>query len=120
MTSFDSIYNFKEMKIDSYTKKFREFGIADTAAVGGKNSSLGEMFSKLSTKGIQVPDGFATTAFAFEKFLTHNSLHSPLHKLMSKLDKVKYTNLEEIGSQARALIMNGEIPHEVEVAILSA
>ena len=108
------------MRIDSYVKKFKELGIADTAAVGGKNSSLGEMFSKLSSKGIQVPDGFATTAFAFEKFLTDNSLHLPLHKLIFELDKTQYTNLEEIGSQARELIMSGEIPHDVKVAILSA
>ena len=29
--------------------------------------TLGEMFNNLSSKGIRVPDGFATTAFAFKK-----------------------------------------------------
>jgi pyruvate,water dikinase len=46
--------------MNTYIKKFKEIGIADIAKVGGKNSSLGEMFSKLSSKGISVPDGFAT------------------------------------------------------------
>ena len=73
--------------MDPYIKKFKEISIADIAAVGGKNSSLGEMFSKLSSKGIPVPDGFATTAFAFEEFLTHNSLQSLLYDLMLQLNK---------------------------------
>ena len=41
--------------MDSYIKKFKEISIADIAVVGGKNSSLGEMFSKLSSRGIPVP-----------------------------------------------------------------
>ena len=100
-----------------YIKKFSDIGIMDVAAVGGKNSSLGEMLTKLSSKGIRVPDGFATTAFLFEEFLTHNSLQSSLYHLMSQLDKRKYSNLTEIGTQARDLIGNGEIPVKI-VAII--
>ena len=44
--------------MDSYIKQFNENSIADIAAVDGKDSSLGEMLSKLSSKGIPVPDGF--------------------------------------------------------------
>ncbi len=36
--------------MDPYIKQFKEISIADIAVVGGKNSSLGEMFSKLSSK----------------------------------------------------------------------
>ena len=81
--------------MNTYIKQFREISIADIAAVGGKNSSLGEMFSKLSSKGIPVPDGFATTAFAFDEYLTQNSLHSPLYDLMQQLDRKTYSNLKE-------------------------
>ena len=58
--------------MESLVKKFTEIGIADVPSVGGKNASLGEMFSKLSSKNILVPDGLATTSFAFEKFLKIN------------------------------------------------
>ena len=34
----------------------------DVALVGGKNASLGEMIRTLSSKGVRVPGGFATTA----------------------------------------------------------
>ena len=73
--------------MDSYIKWFKETGITDIAAAGAKNSPLGEMFSKLSSKFIPQQDGFATTAFAFEEFLTHNSLHAPLYDLMLQLEK---------------------------------
>ena len=47
--------------MEKVIKKFSEIGITDTGEVGGKNSSLGEMFTQLSSKGIKIPDGLATT-----------------------------------------------------------
>ena len=54
--------------MNALTKQFSEINITDIGVVGCKNSLLGEMFSKLSSKVILVPDGFATTAFASEGF----------------------------------------------------
>ena len=96
--------------MNSYIKQFKEISIEDVPVVGGKNSSLGEMFSKLSSKGISVPDGFATTAFAYQKLLTENSLHSALYDLMKQLDKTSYSNLEDTGFKARQLLMDAKIP----------
>ncbi|MCX6760639.1 MAG: hypothetical protein NTZ84_00825, partial [Candidatus Nealsonbacteria bacterium] len=44
---------------------FKEISIKDIPLVGGKNASLGEMFSKLSAKGINIPNGFATTSYFY-------------------------------------------------------
>lgn len=104
----------------SYIKKFSEINKNDLFAVGGKNSSLGEMFSNLSSRGIQVPDGFATTAFAFEEFLTYNHLHSPLHQLVSELDVKDFSNLTEIGARARQLLSEAQIPENIEASITEA
>ena len=41
--------------------------------VGGKNSSLGEMVQTLSSQGVSVPPGFATTASAYWRFIEANS-----------------------------------------------
>ena len=106
--------------MQSFIKKFSEISIADITAVGGKNASLGEMFSKLSSKGISVPDGFASTAFSFEEFLTHNSLIMPLHNLMLQLDRKKYSNLKETGEKARKLLLHAEIPKDLELALVHA
>ena len=51
-----------------YIKKFSEIHITDVPAVGGKNASLGEMFNELSSKGIVIPNGFATTAIGVSLF----------------------------------------------------
>jgi len=102
----------------TYIKKFSESGIGDVATVGGKNASLGEMISKLSSKGIVVPDGFATTAFAFETFLTYNELHLPLFDLIIKLNKTDYSNLKEIGANARKLILAGKLPEKLVAEII--
>ncbi|MEO9005430.1 MAG: phosphoenolpyruvate synthase, partial [Ginsengibacter sp.] len=104
----------------TYTKKFNEIGITDIGQVGGKNSSLGEMFSKLSSKGILVPDGFATTAYAFKDFLTKNSLYSKLADLMHQLDRPGYGNLNEMGEKARALVLAAALPKELQSEITKA
>jgi len=101
-----------------YIKTFSEIGIADVERVGGKNSSLGEMFNKLASKGVAVPDGFATTAFAFEKFLYRNNLHSRLYDLMQRLDKINFSNLKEIGAEARKLILAAEVPQDIKGSII--
>ncbi len=106
--------------MNTYIIPFKEISISDVPKVGGKNASLGEMFSKLSSKGIQVPDGFATTAFAFQEFLTQNSLPAPLHKLMENLDRKNYSNLVEIGEKARKLMMNADLPEKFQSAIVKA
>lgn len=104
----------------AYIKKFAGISIADVPEVGGKNASLGEMFSKLGSKGIPVPDGFATTAKAFSDFLDLNHLIAPLQELMQQLDRKNYANLHEKGTAARKLIMSGELPRDLQSAIIKA
>ncbi len=104
----------------AYTKKFSDTSITDVPEVGGKNASLGEMFSKLADKGIPVPNGFATTATAFNDFLQHNKLTAPLQALMQQLDRKNYSNLQQTGAAARSMILNGELSTEFQSAIIAA
>ena len=106
--------------MENLIKKFKDISITDVGIVGGKNASLGEMYSKLSSKGIAVPDGFATTAFAFEEFLTHNSLHLPLYNLMLQLDRKNYSNLKETGAKARKLLLDAQLSEQLQTAIITA
>ena len=100
-----------------YIKHFRDININDLPNVGGKNSSLGEMFNQLSSKGIQVPDGFATVADAFWYFLEYNKLKLPLKELLLQLDKKNYSNLREIGDKARRMILNAKMPEDLKESI---
>lgn len=108
------------MKSGIFIKKFNDIGIGDTGIVGGKNSSLGEMFTRLSNKGIKVPDGFATTAEAFHYFLEFNRLAGPLHELMQQLDRAHYSNLKEIGSKARQMLLTAKMPEDLKAEIIKA
>lgn len=92
----------------------------DLPKVGGKNASLGEMFQKLKSKKINVPDGFATTADAYWEFLEHNNIKAELSALMKQLDRKTFSNLNEIGKKARQLILNSKITPELTEAIQSA
>jgi pyruvate, water dikinase len=101
-------------------KRFEEILINDVPTVGGKNASLGEMYNKLSSRGIRVPPGFATTAFAFETFLEYNHLTVPLENIMKKLDRTSFFNLRETGANARKIILDGELPLKLIEEILKA
>ena len=85
-------------------KQFREIRIGDVATVGGKNASLGEMLTTLSSANIKVPDGFATTSEAFWLFIDSNNLRQSLSSLMNGLDKKEFSNLRTTGKLARQMI----------------
>ena len=99
-------------------KLYSNIGIEDVPLVGGKNASLGEMFNNLASKGVPIPDGFATTSEAFRYFLKVNGLTDPLSKLMQNLDREEYSNLKKTGEQARALILNAQMPDDLKEGIL--
>jgi pyruvate, water dikinase len=104
----------------TYIKKFPEIAINDISSVGGKNASLGEMYSKLSEKGVSVPDGFAITADAYRFFIAENGIADSLNNLITKLDTKTFSNLNEIGEQARNLIKKGFLPDELKKQISDA
>jgi pyruvate, water dikinase len=103
-----------------YTLDFSEIGLKDTARVGGKNASLGELFNSLKPKGVGVLDGFATTADAYRTLLAEGELEYELRSLVSDFD---YENVEELrrrGHAARVAILDMPLPSELREAITTA
>lgn len=101
-------------------KQFSEIRIKDLAQVGGKNASLGEMYSSLSAKGILVPDGFAVTSDGYWQFLEKNGLLPVISKILAGLDVKTFDNLSSIGQQIRTLIMESSFPEELANEIKEA
>ncbi|MDJ0662586.1 MAG: phosphoenolpyruvate synthase [Crocosphaera sp.] len=99
---------------------FEEVGSQDVGLVGGKNSSLGEMIQQLQPKGVNVPTGFATTAYAYRYFIESAGLESRLRDLFADLDVNDVTNLQERGQLARSLILNTPFPQEFQDEIVKA
>jgi len=101
-----------------YVLWFKEISKDDVPLVGGKNASLGEMFSKLSRKGIQVPNGFAITAEAFRYYLRFNQIEEKIREIFEKFNPKSIQSLKETGEKARSLILKGKFPPDLEKEIL--
>jgi pyruvate,water dikinase len=101
-----------------YILWFKEISKDDVPLVGGKNASLGEMFSKLSRKGIQVPNGFAITAEAFRYYLRFNQIEEKIREIFEKFNPKSIQSLKETGEKARSLILKGKFPPDLEKEIL--
>lgn len=103
-----------------YIKKFKDIRIEDVPEVGGKNASLGEMYSSLTSKGVKVPNGYAITAEAFRYYLTYNKLDQQISDLLKGLDPENLEQLADVGGQIRAGIEYGEMPEDLEEEIKAA
>lgn len=101
-------------------KHFSNIGIKDIPLVGGKNASLGEMYSALSTKGILVPEGFAITTLGYWSFLKENNLVEKLNFILAKLDIKTFDNLAEVGLEARNLLLGASLPTILQKEIIVA
>ena len=100
-----------------YVIPFDKLGIANIPEVGGKNASLGEMISNLSSSGVQVPGGFATTAQAYRDFLANDGLDKRIERLLEKLDVDDVSALAEAGRQIRSWIVEAPLPVRLEAEI---
>lgn len=98
---------------------FEALRMTDVGSVGGKNASLGEMISQLQGAGVRVPGGFATTADAYRRFLSHNGLAERIEAELSTLDVEDVMRLTEVGARIREWIVATPLPDEIESAIRS-
>ncbi len=96
-----------------YIRRFDQLGINDIPLVGGKNASLGEMYSSLTNKGVKVPNGFATTAEAYRHYIDHNHLHERIKQLLEELDSNDITALTTTGSRIRSWINHADMPQDL-------
>lgn len=85
---------------------YQELGMNDVERVGGKNASLGEMISNLANVGVQVPGGFATTAYAFNEFLEQSGLNDKIYQLLDQLDVSDVNALAQCGATIRQWIID--------------
>ncbi len=99
---------------------FGQIGIDDVPHVGGKNASLGEMYQELASKGVKVPNGFATTAEAFREFLRVNDLEEKIGALIDGWDRSDVDDLAGRAKQIRSMILGGQLPEDFQRDVLEA
>ncbi|MBK4714259.1 MULTISPECIES: phosphoenolpyruvate synthase [Tenebrionibacter/Tenebrionicola group] len=99
---------------------YDQLGMNDVDRVGGKNASLGEMITNLSSVGVCVPNGFATTADAFNAFLDSRGVNERIYKLLDETDVDDVDALAKAGTQIRQWIIDTPFQPEFEQAIREA
>jgi pyruvate,water dikinase len=99
---------------------FAELGLHDVERVGGKNASLGEMVQHLSRAGVRVPDGFATTADAYRRFLAHEGLAERINAVLASLDVEDTRALAAAGGEIREWVEQQPFPADLESDIRAA
>lgn len=99
---------------------FSDLGLDDLEEVGGKNASLGEMVSQLADLGVRVPDGFATTAEAFHRFIGETGLKERIAGLLDGLDTDDVRRLAEVGHEIRTAVVEQPFPEDLEADIRAA
>ncbi len=99
---------------------FDEITIEDTPLVGGKNSSLGEMYRELTRKGVSVPNGFAITAEAYRLFIKEADIEKGIKRILSGLNVKDVEKVAEAGHHVRELIMGAEFPQKLKKEVAEA
>ncbi|AWQ18994.1 phosphoenolpyruvate synthase [Pantoea ananatis] len=99
---------------------YNQLGMHDVDRVGGKNASLGEMITNLSSLGVSVPNGFATTSWAFNQFLEQSGLNQRIYALLDDTNIDDVDQLAKAGKQIRQWVVETPFQPELEAAILAA
>src|SRR3989338_9792802 len=99
---------------------FKDLTIDDVPLVGGKNASLGEMYRTLTQKGVNIPNGFAVTAYAYRYFLKKAKIEDDIKRILSDVNTKNMQNLAERGKKVRDAILNAELPEELKKVITDA
>lgn len=105
---------------NDFIKFFSDLSIKDVPKVGGKNASLGEMYRHLASKGIKVPNGFATTAQAYNYYLESTGLKKKIKDILKDLNTHDLKSLAFKGATIRKLIEQTEFPKDFSQAITKA
>ena len=113
------VYN-KFMENQKNILWFQELGIKDVPLVGGKNASLGEMYNNLTSKGVNLANGFAITAAAYFYFLKSNNLTEKISDTLKDLDVHDIKNLQKRGKIIRELIKSAKFPEDLADEIVSS
>ena len=97
----------------TFIKNLNEISMQDFDAVGGKNSSLGEMLNNLTKLGINVPGGFAITSSAFNEFISNSQIDKVISKELANLNVENLSDLRRAGKKIRGLILKTPLPQNL-------
>ncbi|WP_420613119.1 phosphoenolpyruvate synthase [Candidatus Spongiisocius sp.] len=92
---------------------FGEVSLSDVPTVGGKNASLGEMYSNLGSLGVVVPNGFATTVDAFRLFMAESGLDGRVDRRLLEVGTDDPAALRDAGEDIRRWVAGAPVPERL-------
>jgi pyruvate,water dikinase len=102
-----------------YIRFFEELSLQDVPLVGGKNASLGELYRRLTPRGVRVPNGFATTAEAYRLLLERAHAADALRAALAPAGE-GVAALAAAAAKAREIVRAAPFPPELAAEILDA
>ncbi|WP_028842592.1 PEP/pyruvate-binding domain-containing protein [Thermodesulfovibrio yellowstonii] len=84
---------------------------------GGKIAHLAELKNNLN---LPTPDGFVITSYAFIKFLENTQLKGKISEIINSIDINKIEEIERGSREIQELIINSQLPEEIENSIRTA
>jgi len=101
---------------DDYVLDFEFIDKTRSASIGNKNAQLGEMLSL----GINVPKGYAISAWSYQNILDVNYLQEKISKFITTLDVKNHQDLVTVSEKIQDLIQKAEIPQVIQDEIVAA
>ena len=115
-----------------FIREMRSLTIKDVPEAGGKNASLGEMLKVLTSKGVNIPDGFVITATAYRHFITEGkverekerkgekiTLKQFIKETLKELNTKNIKDLKQRGKAIREAIKSAELPKDLQRQIVA-
>ena len=102
---------------DDYTIQFHSLSRERAFSVGTKNANLGELKSGL---GLPVPEGFAISAWAYQRFLDANQLNEKIIRLLKGVQIRQYHDLETMSEEIQEAVTRKPVPDDLAHAIYNA
>jgi pyruvate, water dikinase len=106
----------KKRNGNEFIRWFSELGTGDVPIAGGKGSSLGEMYNNK----FPIPEGFVVTTEAYKHFIVGSGIDYKIVEILKKVDVEDTEELQAASKQIREAIRAGEMPADLNEAIIEA
>lgn len=99
-----------------FTRPFEQLHESDRQIAGGKAASLGQMMQD----GFPVPAGFTVLSVAFRNLVDSTGINEVIQSRLRSIKRQDATAIEETSKRIRELILNSQLPDNLERQILKA
>jgi pyruvate,water dikinase len=86
---------------------FKECSYENKHLVGGKTSSLGELYNLSQEIGYSIGDGFALTTNFYDNFIKFNNIDENIKLLLNTIDYTNIHSIECVSEKIKTMFING-------------